>query len=135
MNAKEREKQEFIKKLQEVLKPGDKVYTILNHVSRSGMMRVISVYAIKNNQPQWLSYWVAKAVGNTFDDKRDGVKVSGCGMDMGFALVYELSQTLFPGGFECIGESCPSNDHVNGDRNYKPHHHRSCGYALKQVWM
>ena len=54
---------------------------------------------------------------------------------MGFAVIYELSQALFPKGFECIGEKCPSNDHSNGDRDYTPHHHNSGGYALKHRWM
>lgn len=33
-----------------------------------------------------------------FDQKRDGFRVSGCGMDMGFHLVYCLGQTLFHDG-------------------------------------
>lgn len=44
--------------------------------------------------------------------------MNGCGMDMGFHLVYSLSRVLFSpkqGGFEClgIGHYCPSNDHSN----------------------
>jgi hypothetical protein len=42
-------------------------------------------------------------------------------MDMGFALVHELSGRLYPDGFGCLGERCPSNDHRNGDRDYTPH--------------
>lgn len=51
----------------------------------------------------------------------DAVKMGGAGMDMGFALVHSLSYALFPDGFGCIGDGCPSNDHSNGDRDYTPH--------------
>jgi len=46
---------------------------------------------------------VAKATQSGFDDRQEAVKVGGSGMDMGFALVYELSRALFPNGF---GEVC-----------------------------
>jgi hypothetical protein len=58
--------------------------------------------------------------------------MGGAGMDMGFALVYNLSRSLYPNGFDCIGESCPSNDHVNG---YNRSHHADGGYALQQSWL
>lgn len=61
--------------------------------------------------------------------------MGGVGMDMGFALVHELSYSLWPNGFECTGQRCPSSDHANGDRNYEPHHHASGGYALRQEWL
>jgi hypothetical protein len=82
-------------------------------------------------------------------------------MDMGFHLVYTLSYALYPQGFGCVGERCPSNDHSNGDRDYTPHGcydengaledrepgpgelrdgcrrhwHRDGGYALTQRWL
>jgi hypothetical protein len=37
---------------------------------------------------------------------------------------------LWPDGWTCIGEKCPSNDHFNGDRNYEPHLHKSGAYAI-----
>lgn len=135
MTRKEAERQEYIEKLRRFLKPGDTVYTTVKHVARSGMSRAITVHIIKDNEPQWLSYMVAKALGWTFSERYEAVSVSGCGMDMGFDLVYNLSHCLFPNGFTCIGENCHSNDHANGDRNYKPHHHSSGGYALRQRWL
>ena len=106
--------QEAIERLRGWIKPGDTLYTSVKHVSRSGMMRSIAVYKFEDNEPLWLSYNVAKALGNTFDREREGVKIGGCGMDMGFALVYDLSYTLFKDGFACVGEGCPANDHSNG---------------------
>lgn len=115
------EKAEAIERLRALLKPGDTVYTILRHVSRSGMSRSISVVMMGENGPNDVSWAVARAGLGTFDRKNDGVKVSGCGMDMGFHLVYNLSWVLHQSGFGCVGERCPSNDHSNGDRDRTPH--------------
>jgi hypothetical protein len=71
------------------------VYTNLLHVSRSGMYRVIGVMIMRNNKPIDISGWVAKALGWGYDRDKNGVKVSGAGMDMGFHLVYELSSVLY----------------------------------------
>ena len=140
MTRKEAERQESINQLREWLKPGDTVFTVLRHVSRSGMSRLIDCYIIEGNEAHWISSRVAKAVGFSFDDKKDSIRVGGCGMDMGFHIVYELSHVLFPKGFECIGDKegnrCPANDHCNGDRNYTPHlHEHAGGYALRHRWM
>jgi hypothetical protein len=75
----------------------DTVYTQLNHVSRSGMSRKISIFVIRNNKPIDISYLAEEKLGWTV--KSDGVHVSGCGMDMGFHLVYSLAQVLFKDGY------------------------------------
>ena len=116
------------------LKPGDTVYTEILSVSRSGMTRHIKPIVMVDNEPRWIGYHVAVLLDESVSDN-GGVKMGGCGMDMGFALVYNLSRYLFPQGFTCIGEGCPSNDHSNRDRDYTPHHHHSGGYALKQRWL
>lgn len=116
------------------LKPGMTLYTQLDHVSRSGMMRHISVKIVEEGEIRDVTWHVA----NVLDEKRTkegSIKVGGCGMDMGFSLIYNLSSALYRDGFECIGEGCPSNDHCNGDKVYTPHHHNSGGYALKQWWL
>jgi hypothetical protein len=120
--------------LLELLKPGDTIFTMLVHRSRSGMYRVIDLFVIKDNEPLRLSY-NASILLEGYDRKWEGCRASGCGMDMGFHLVYSLGHALWPEGFECIGNKCPSNDHFNGDRNHKPHHHDSGGYALQQRWL
>lgn len=113
-----------------MLQPGDTVQTILRHVSRSGMTRAIS--PVFNGKD--ISYLVGPVVGYRLDRRHDGLKVEGCGMDMGFHLVYGLSRRLFQ-GWTCIGDRCPSNDHSNGDRDYTPHPHSDGGYALYQRWL
>ena len=122
-------------KLLELLSPGDTVYTILRHVSRSGVSRVIDLLVMSEGSPRSISGYAAEVCNNKLDRDRWGVKISGAGMDMGFALVYELSYNLFRDGFTCIGEDCPANDHLNGDRDYSPHPHSDPGYALKQRWI
>lgn len=129
-------------KLREWLPPGSTVYTTLEHVSASGMTRWIIPRAIVDNEPLFLSGYVESVTGLKRTGRYDGIKMEGCGMDMGFALVYDLAYKLYPNGFGCIGDKCPANDHPNGDRDYTPHsdehphwHDRAGGYALKHRWM
>jgi hypothetical protein len=139
------ERDEFIAKLRETLKPGDTLHTVLRGVSRSGMNRKIDVYLLKPGEngkveKQWLSYWIAKACGFTFDKKKECLSVNGCGMDMGHHVVYETARRVFSEGFPCIGEGCPANDHRNNpagpagvwDRTRR---HSDPGYALRQEWL
>lgn len=117
------------------LKPGATVYCLLRHRAASGMFRVIDLLIFEKGQPYTLGWNAAKAIERTYDRNREGIRVSGCGMDMGFELVYSLGYALWPDGFDCIGEGCPSNDHSNGDRDYTKHHHKSGGYALRHRWL
>jgi hypothetical protein len=134
MKISKARQEECRERLQSLIKPGDTVYCVLRHVSRSGMMRVIDLHIIKDGEPVWIGRTVADFLGYSYKD--NGLRVTGCGMDMGFAVVYELSHKLFPDGFGCIGKNCPSNDHSNGDRDYTPGHpHTSGGYALKHRWI
>jgi len=90
-------------RLLELLKPGDKVYCILRHVSRSGMLWRISPVIIRDCRTIHLDFPVAAVLDWPSEGAEKGIKVYGCGMDMGFHLVYELSRILFPDGF---GEAC-----------------------------
>lgn len=126
------ERAEAIRKLRAICKPGDTLGTIMRSVSRSGMMRHISVLHGTDD----ITWLVARAEGVTCCDD-GGIKAGGCGMDMGFSVVYNLSSLLYPDGFTCTGKKtrCPSNDHANGDRSYRRHRHGSGGYALRQRWL
>ena len=120
--------------LLETLKPGDTVKTILRHVSRSGMSRSISL--VKNDRD--LSYFAAVVMGDNIDQNHGGIKIGGCGMDMGFALVYNLSSNLFRDNFWCVGDHCPANDHSNKpypERIKGSMKHSDAGYALRQEWL
>lgn len=68
----------------------------------------------------WLA---AKAMDDKFDRDRYGIKVGGCGMDMGFHLVYNLGATLWPKGTR----------KPHGTRNGEAD--TAGGYALKHAWL
>lgn len=128
--------------LRDILSPGDTVYTILSHVSRSGMTRWLKVIVVKNGEANDVTWHVAKATGYPVNTRNhEGVEVGGCGMDMGSHLVYGLSRVIFD-DFPCTGktdfrEGCPSNDHVNErERNYTAGRlHSERGYALRHRWL
>lgn len=134
--AQQVEQQEAISRLRELLKPGDTVHTILRSVSRSGMTRHISTVIQGADGPNDITWLVKRALDYKMADD-GGLKVTGAGMDMGFAVVYDLSRVLFRNGFACIGERCHSNDHSNGDRDYTvgKMHTGDGGYALSQRWL
>jgi hypothetical protein len=143
------DKNEARERLAPLLSPGDVVYTQVKHVSRSGMLRIISVHVIRDNRPQDITAAAGALAGFTMDRDRWGLRVGGCGMDMGFHVVYSLSRALWPNGHPCTGSDgrtptgkrtkahrCPSNDHNNGDRAYrKGKTHADGGYALNQAWL
>jgi hypothetical protein len=130
------EMEEARKELLTILKPGDTVYCVLRHVSRSGMQREISLFT----EGMRCLDWYAERVLQMRRGKRDGLVVGGCGMDMGWHIIYNLGRALFPDGHTCTGRNehpspCPSNDHSNGDRSYEPHQHSDGGYALRSRWI
>ena len=78
---------------------GSNVHLVIRQVSRSGMYRHISVHAIKDNKVNYLSYHVAKVLKWAYKDKTNAVGVGGCGMDMGFHMVYTLASVLYGDGY------------------------------------
>ena len=86
-------------RLLELAKINPTVYCVLNHVSTSGMTRRISFFMVEyyQNVPQItnISWYVANILDYKRNSKDGGLTVSGCGMDMGFAVVYDLSSVLY----------------------------------------
>lgn len=169
MTKKQTEKADAIARLREWIKPGDTVYTILDHVSASGMSRAIRVVlasvdrrcivcgasipnetvcpehplsaAVSTVSHSHPNYAVGRALGlrhwKRNGREQDALVIGGCGMDMGFHLVSELSHVLYggrrcnlhdngrapmagcpfclgsgyTGGYVCTGKDCPSNTH------------------------
>ena len=102
--AKEKEIQERKDFLLSILHPGDTVYTILRHVSQSGMRRVIGIIipiVREDGKIEFYSpnYAAGLVTGYSMSKDHDGLVLNGCGMDMGFHLVYNLSQALFGNGY------------------------------------
>jgi hypothetical protein len=154
------ERAEALERIRESLAPGDVVYCILRHRSRTNMSRVIQLVKMTEDGPRYLGWNAAKALGWSYDEKREGVRVGGCGFDAGHELVYNLSRALWPQGYGCTGGNCRSNDHSNGDRDRTPHGqfrpdlavklpsglydpasqsykhwHAAGGYALRHAWL
>ena len=98
--SKDKQK-EMIKELKKAFPKGSTAYTKLIHCSQSGMTRIIGVMGIKKNEPNYYSYKVGELLDYKCSDKfgEYGVKVGGCGMDMGFHLIYQLSSILYKDGY------------------------------------
>ena len=68
------------------------IYSIIRHVSQSGMTRDIKLMVCYKNEIIHLSWNVAKFLD--YKVRNHGVRIQGCGMDMGFALVNHLENAL-----------------------------------------
>lgn len=77
------------------------IYTILRSVSRGGMTRTISLHYFDLDWGRMvhLNYVASVLLGLRQDRYQDGVIVKGCGMDMGFDLVYRLSRMTAAGEY------------------------------------
>ena len=93
---------EELDNLKELIHKDDKICTILRRVSARGMSRVISVLVIADyHEIICVDYYISKLLGIPLrqTDQGRGLVVSGCGMDMGFDLVYQISYALFGDGY------------------------------------
>jgi len=85
--------------LRSILPPGSTIYTVLRHVSRSGMLRAIDVYALIPDGDKVAKFWitpkVAAVCGYSMNKRHEALNVTGCGMDMGYDVVYNLSYALY----------------------------------------
>ena len=98
MKYSKEEVQNATEMLKKCAPKGSTVHCVLRGVSRSGMQRRIDFYAIdtsdkKRPRLQYLSGWMAVVMGMTRQDR--GLKVNGCGMDMGFHMVECLAAALY----------------------------------------
>ena len=108
--------------------PGTTVYTDVKHVSKSGMSRDIAVYIILDGEICDISGYVARILGYRRRDN-GGVRVGGCGMDMGYHLVMNLSYALH--GWK--------NVNVPEEKNGRPFtpsvEAYRAGYSLNHRWI
>lgn len=126
-------KKEEIKDFKKLLRKAKyTVYTKVNHVARSGMMRAISSYVIVNNKPVCIDWEIEKITSYKQNNTHDGLTVHGCGMDMGFSLVYNLSSVLYPKGFKSHRRNA-INGMKPGDNGYE--WDQDGGYRITQKWL
>lgn len=130
----ELERQEAIKRVKAWLRGSRKdkytgrpvIYTTLRRVSSSGMSRVIACYIMGRDGNMVNASWsIAKILRERIKrtDCGEGVSVGGCGMDMGFHIVYNTGASLWPKG----------TPKPHGTRNGEPD--RDGGYAIEHRWL
>lgn len=76
-----------------------RIYSIVRHVSKSGMTRLIDFYVMVDNRPMWVTPAIRDILGYKQDDKTGALKVGGTGMDMCFHVVHSLGYKLHNDGY------------------------------------
>lgn len=135
----EQERAEARDRLRDLLASVDVIYTVLTHTSRDGMSRAIKpVISTHPDGVRDITHLVAAATGDKIH-RNGGITMGGCGMDMGFALVYNIGRTVIGDQpWQCRGDRCPSNEHVNSPRvPYGPEviHASDGGYRFRHTWL
>ena len=109
--------------LLEILQPGATIYTDLRHVAASGTTRWIDLYCVEDGRIRNITWLACKAGALSWCSRRNAIKMAGCGMDMGFAAVYDIGCSLWPTG----------TPEPHGTRNGEPD--SNGGYALRHQWL
>lgn len=108
--AQQAERNAALETLRKIFPKGATVHCRVEHVSRSGMLRHISIRGYFRNDDGSIAlapngepmechpdYSASLVLG--WPMAREGIKVPGCGMDMCFHLVYTLSHYLHGDGY------------------------------------
>jgi|TARA_B100001094_G_scaffold204435_1_gene198353 hypothetical protein len=86
--------------LQDMFPQGSTAYTFVTKVAPSGMSRHILVTGSgRKGHVQNVSWYIAELLDYKYKPDTRSVFVGGCGMDMGFHLVYSLSSVLYDDGY------------------------------------
>lgn len=108
---KEQDKRDAVTRLKHFLGDNPTIYTVCRHVSASGMSRRISCFiANAPDSIQCVDWYIEKLGTYKRHRTKEGLVVGGCGMDMGFSVVYNTSADVF-----------------NGEER--------AGYKIKQKWL
>lgn len=78
------------------------LYVLNRHVSRSGMLRRVSVFVVNGGELVDVTRLVADVTGfklsRNYTTNADTLALQGAGMDMHFHLTYTLGRKLYPAG-------------------------------------
>jgi hypothetical protein len=121
--AKEAKQRYAVRQLLRWIKPGQGVTTVLTYRASNGMSRRLRVAIAVEGRVFNITHYVADACGFRFNDSEGSIVIGGCGMDMGFHVVYALGRALWPHG-------TPEPHSV---RNGEPD--SEGGYALNHLWL
>ena len=96
MNYGEDQKDEAIKRLKNYgIKQGNTIFSYVRSVAPSGMSRQIKFFIAKDSEIYDITRNVAVITDNRFKKDNWTLSISGCGMDMCFAVVYNLAEIIF----------------------------------------
>jgi hypothetical protein len=121
-------RKESIETLNRLLDGNKNIYTEVVKVSPSGMSRHIKVFIAKDNRIINITYYVANIIGYKINRNTGGMLVGGCGMDMGFHVVYSLGREMHPNGFKLA-------DGQYGRNGDKSGYDTDGGYYFNQQWI
>lgn len=85
--------------LRKLFPKGSTVYTILRNVNRAGTVREIGVIGVPGpNEVRQPNHDVAEILDLRLNERGDGLKVKGGGMDMGYKIAHDLGRELYEDG-------------------------------------
>lgn len=134
MKRQTKKEKDAIAELRSLLRPGDRVYVHCTHVARSGMSRDLRLQIVNSRREiQGITPLVARATGHQLVENKHGewtLRIGGCGMDMGFAVVHDLGRALFPNGGPLSKSPRAAQEKRHGRRK-----ETDGGYLLKHEWI
>ena len=77
------------------------IYAIIRHVAKSGELRYISFKCNRHYKSmnetylEDITHSIGEILGLSYSEKHRALKVRGCGMDMAFHTIYNLSAELY----------------------------------------
>ena len=77
-------------KLNQILKRNETIYSVIRHVSQSGMTRHITFFIIKDGQVWHIDNLISDYLDYRTNKRFNALVVGGCGMDMAFSVVNNL---------------------------------------------
>lgn len=90
-------------RLIEMLGDSPVIYGDVKSVAKSGMSRKIAFYCVVNGEIQRITYEIALVLGLKHED--GALTKKGCGMDMVFAVIYDLSVSLYDAPYKIKNRS------------------------------
>lgn len=91
---KREQKENSLATLKNLVQEGDTIYTSLQSVSSTGMSRRLNIFIVKDNNIVNITWHVANVLEYRYNDQKESLVIGGCGMDMGYHVVYSLSSVL-----------------------------------------